>query len=119
MPPEKCYGITSRSPLLDLPDFDIVYDVPLDEFHLIKEGIIKRLMGAMFLDSTHRDNRELLSRLSQCWERLRVFSENARRTDSLKVAQLKGSELGVLGYTVFPYLASELMNEDIYNREPW
>ena len=119
MPVERRFGITCRSPLLDLPNFDIIYDVPLDEFHLIKEGIIRRMLSAMFVDTTHRDSKEILRRLSRCWEVLKVFSESARRTDKLRIPQLKGSELGVMGYTVFPHLAMNLMSGGIYNKEPW
>ncbi len=47
--PVKKTGITQYSALLDLEyPFDIIHDVPADEFHLCKEGLTKQMMVRIF-----------------------------------------------------------------------
>ena len=78
------------TPLFDLNDFDVIWDVPIEEFHLCKEGITKLMMDRMFNSAAEATVR-LLGQFSRMYCRLQVFSETSRRTREIKLKQLKGS----------------------------
>ena len=90
------------TPLLDVPGFDIVYDIPLEEFHLIKEGLTKKMlqrMGFFALNiDARRDKRvgtnyarQVLGKLNNAYCAMSVFSETSRRPRPLKLNQFKGT----------------------------
>lgn len=45
---EEINGIKGRSVLFDIPEFDIIHDVPPEPMHLIDGGFTKGLMARMF-----------------------------------------------------------------------
>lgn len=78
-------GIHSYSPLLDLNQgFDIVEDVVVDEFHLLREGLTKLMLNRMF-DSQQSEAMAIRRNLNAKLIETRVFSEMPRRTRSLSV----------------------------------
>ena len=96
-------GVVNDTPLLDVPNFDVIWDVPLDEFHLIKEGLTKLMLDRMGfaslnIDGPRRDGagrrhshaREVLIKLNHAYCNMAVFSETCRRPRPLKLGQLKG-----------------------------
>ncbi len=73
-----------RSPLLDLEyPFDIIHDVPVDEFHLLKEGIMKQICIRIFT-GTSVTAQEVKVAFDEVFPRMRVFSETPRRPKSLR-----------------------------------
>jgi len=97
-----------KSPLTRLPEpFDIANNVALDEFHLCKEGVTKRLLEPL-LKSKSRECRDLQNKLALPLLLLRVFSETPRSVGHIKnVGEFKGSEWGTLMFTVLPYLSTD------------
>ena len=46
-------GINQLSPLLDMQSgLDIVWGLPIDEFHILHEGITKQMLKVLFLSSS-------------------------------------------------------------------
>ena len=85
-------GILGYSPLLDIPGFNIVEDVPLDEFHLIREGITKFMMMRMFKQSTTPEAVRLYRRINRVYITTQVFSQCSRRTRTLaRLPDFKGN----------------------------
>ncbi len=86
------------TPLLDLQyPFDIVHDVPVDDFHLFKEGITKKIAVRIF-KGTSAAAKEVTRAFDELFVRMRVFSESPRRTRSVNdVKKFKGkiSEVSV------------------------
>ena len=88
------------TPLLDVPHFDIIWDVPIEEFHLIKEGLSKLMLERMGFATINIDApgkerrrshaREVLEQLNHAYCNMSVFSETCRRPRPLKLGQLKG-----------------------------
>lgn len=129
------YGITGYSPLLDLPGFNIVHDVPLDEFHLIKEGLVKMAVTRLF--RANRAANEVKKKFNRRYLKMRTFKDSPRRTRSLNNLpdfkgatnmctspsltvdkylilfpdQHAGTEYGILVFSAFPYLFKEGMSE--------
>ncbi len=99
-------GIKIHSPLLDLQyPFDIIHDVPVDEFHLLKEGITKLLCVRIFTGSSVAA-KEITAAFDEIFVRTRVFSETPRRPRSVcrSINKFKGSEYGTLMLSGLPAL---------------
>ncbi len=80
--PVKAYGITNYSPLLRLPPpFDIVHDVPIDEFHNVKEGVVKLAMSRLFRKNAASKN--ILKKFNKTYMAMRTFRDSPRQTRSL------------------------------------
>ncbi len=69
------------------------------------------MLVRMFVTRTSKEAKELLETLSYYYQKMKVFSETARKTRKLSVKQLKGNELAVLTFSVFPFLALNLLQE--------
>ncbi len=108
---DKRKGIIADSALYDFPDLDFIWGLPLDVFHLAFEGITKLMLVRMFVTKTNKEARELLEILSYYYQKMKVFSETARKTRKLSVKQLKGNELAVITFSVFPLLALNLLKD--------
>lgn len=108
-------GVLTDSPLLDLPGFDPIWDVPIEEFHLIKEGLTKLMMERMLDFSNTDETRRIKKELSDAYAATMVFSETSRRARPItRFAQFKGSELGTLTFSAFPTLFADIMRNDNY-----
>ena len=79
------------SPLTRLPPpFDISSSLPYDEFHLLKEGITKRLILPI-CKSTSRDCMVLRAKMSAAFKKVKVFSETPRKMGLVaNIADFKG-----------------------------
>lgn len=85
-------GVLQYSPLLDLAyPFDLVQDVPLEEFHLLKEGITKKVLADIF-QSKSRHSASILEKFNRDYMKMRVFSQMSRRSRSLlHFSEFKGT----------------------------
>lgn len=106
---EERRGITTVSPLLTVPNFDIIWDFPLDEFHLLKEGIASQILTRMFLARTSTEIRDYAAAYYKAYAEMKLISEIPRRSKKILIAQLKGSELGVLAFSTFPHLFGDIV----------
>ncbi len=98
---EDRQGITTFSPLFDLlGPFSIVWGLPVDQFHLIFEGIVKEMLKRMFGNVSNKDSRAFHRSLSEMYEGTRVFSETPRATRPLLLSTLKGHEYGLITLSV-------------------
>ncbi len=97
--------MVDTSPLHDVgPPFSIIHSVPLEEFHLLKEGLTKKIMQRLFEQSSTVHSRAIFSLWSEVMIRTPVFSEMSRRSGKLTTGQMKGSEFGLILYTGFTAL---------------
>ncbi len=106
--------IVCDSPIYDLRGVDYVWGLPLDVFHNGFEGVAKLKMIRMLLTKKTKEAREVLAELNLHYEAMTVFSETARTTRAVtQVLSLKGNELKVLSFSVFPVLATSIIRHDI------
>ena len=108
--PEETRGIKEFSPLLDLPGFDIIHDLPADGFHLLFEGICKQMM-ARLLDNKAQDSALLLRKFGSMWRSTKVFSEHSRRTGYVQLSLMKGSEFGLITLVHLPSFAEDTLSD--------
>ncbi len=121
-------GIRCYSPLLDLePRLDIVKDIPIEEFHLLKEGLTKHMITRITKGHSVTA-REITSTFQAHYIRTKVFSESPRRprrfnhiskfkglsvcleiTQNLliNVSKFLGNEYGLIMFTALPCLISQ------------
>ena len=113
-------GIKGDTPLYDLKgDFDVVWDIPPESFHLISEGITKQILTRLIVKRQDKASDCLRQRLDEAYSSMRVFSEMSRRTSKLNVANLKGSDLTMMTLSVLPSLVVDLMtDEDVTGKIP-
>ncbi len=107
---EERQGILEFSPLFDLQScFDIVWDVNVDPFHLLFEGITKECMRRMFTAEKTKVSRSFHRLLSRLYENTKVFSETPKRTRAIVSSTLKGHEYGLLTFSVLLPFALDTM----------
>lgn len=95
-------GVIDDSPLYDVdPPFCITRSIPVEEFHLLKEGLTKSIMKRLFEDSCTVTSRAIFSEWQEVMERLAVFSEMSRRPGKLNTGNMKGSEFGLVLFAGF------------------
>ena len=131
-------GVVEYTPLLDLEGFDVVWNLPLEEFHLIKEGLTKKMLQRMGFFTINIDaprkrraekntTREIMELFNKAYCTMAVFSETSRRPRPLKLHQFKGalclrfatrsflnrfltgSEFGTLTLSCFPSLFADFI----------
>lgn len=122
-------GVLGYSPLFYLDNFDVVEDVVLDEFHLLKEGLAKNMLVRVFTDSA--EGRAILAAFDKAHLKMKTFRCTPRRTRSgayvpdykgeLRCTRVHvclhelvplfhaGNELGVVLYSGFPHLVKDAM----------
>ena len=66
----------------------------------------------MFTARKTRYSRELLAKLSKAYGELKVFKETSRMGRAIVLSQMKGSEMGVVTYTLLPTLAVDMIQSD-------
>ena len=107
---EEQQGILEFSPLFDLQgDFNVVWDVSLDPFHLLFEGNTKEMLRRMFGGEKTKESRAFHRLLSRMYENTKVFSEAPKRTSTLVLSNLKGHEYGLLTFSVLLPFALDIM----------
>ena len=90
------------SALYDITNFDFIWGMAIDVFHICFEGISKLMLVRLFVLRTSKESRELLAEISFMYVGTRVFTETARKARRIQVKMLKGNELAVLTLSVFP-----------------
>ncbi len=103
-------GIMGRSPLLDVPEFDIVKDAPTDPLHRDHLGITRNTWKIMTNQKTgcqklNKTDQQFTNHVSGKYTKVRLpreFSHCARPVD---VAVFKGHEWKSLLLTAFPAIA--------------
>ena len=106
-------GITGTTPLYRLANFNIIFDVVMDEFHLCKEGLAKLMLKRMFEDSTAVECRNIYHEWNNAYQATSVLSEIPRCARNISTGKLKGSELTVLIHSTFPFLI-KVMQQGTY-----
>ncbi len=80
--PVKAYGITTYSPLLIAgPNFDIVHDVPIDQFHNVFEGLVKLSMSRLF--QRNNVSTDIKKKFNKVFLKMRTFKDSPRQTRSI------------------------------------
>ena len=90
--------------------FSLVWSVPTEEFHLVKEGVGRLIVKRLFEQSKTAEAKEIHAQWSALYEASKVFSEIPRCTRKIATGSLKGAELGVIVYSAFPSLVRMLDN---------
>lgn len=63
------------------PDFDIVQDLPIDQFHNIFEGLVKLAMTRLL--RRNATSKGILRRFNKKYIKMRTFKDSPRQTRSL------------------------------------
>ena len=94
---DEAKGVISRSPLLDLPEFNFIYDAPAEYLHLTCLGIVKRMVELTFdvgLNRTRKTKRKLSSsaQFNKLKLKTKVVKECSRRARNLDFSVFKAQE---------------------------
>ncbi len=111
-PDDERRGVVADSALYDLENFNIIWQIPIDVFHLCFEGITKQMLKRMFVSHNTVESRGILAETSFLYRKMRVLTEIARRTRALKIPELKGSELCLITLTLLPTMAFQVIRLD-------
>lgn len=108
---EERRGIVGRSPLMSLPGFNIVFDVPVEYMHAICIGVGKKLIELTFDvgDNRKRITQRKLSSTAQfntIMKNTKVPGEFPRRVRELDLAVMKASEYRNIIIFFFPHVLS-------------
>ncbi len=119
-------GISCWSPLLNLPNFDVILQGPLDAMHLLAYGLSQKLFLLCFMALTligaknkgrgkgksnrkklaaRRKDRKRIQTLGKVLSKIKVPCEIQRRPREVDVAKWKTSEWMFMGMYVFVYIA--------------
>ena len=120
---DESKGILGRLVLLDIPNFNIIYDAPAEYLHSSCLGVTKRLVELTFDCGSNRDrktNRKLssISRFNKLMIQIKVFKEFSRRARALDFAVFKGEEYRNLILFFFP-LVLECIETNAKERNLW
>lgn len=92
------YGVKGFSPLIMLPEFDLVQQLPVDYMHNCLLGVTKALIG-LWTDSSNHLNRFYIGsrakklKFNKQFEKIRSYSEISRQPRNvMNVAKLKANE---------------------------
>ena len=104
---DETKGIKGRSLLLDLEDFNYIYDVPAEYLHSGCLGVVKRLVEMTFSVGVNRPRitkRKLSSTktFNTLMSKVKVFKEFPRRARNLDFAVFKGQEFRNVCIFYFP-----------------
>jgi hypothetical protein len=105
------FGLEQRSPLLDLQNFDIVQDIPLDPMHLLHLGITKKTWDRMFetevvWKSSVRN--KVRDRFNRCLQEVKVPSEITRKMYGVTPSKMKASQWQTVDMFCLATLALQL-----------
>ena len=97
-----------------MPNFNIIFDVVMDEFHLCKEGIAKLMLKRLFEDSQKSECKDIYNEWNNAYQATSVTSEIPRCSRNISTGKLKGSELTALIHSTFPFLL-KVMQQGTYS----
>ena len=120
---DEAKGITGRSLLLDIPDFNFVYDTPGEYLHCACLGVIKRMVELTFSVGNNRPRitkRKLSSPITFniIMSSIKVVGEFSRRIRDLDFAVFKGQEFRNIGLFFFPVVI-ECIESSAKDRHLW
>ena len=120
---DESKGILGRSLLLDVPNFNYIYDAPAEYLHSGCLGVIKRLVELTFDVGQNRKrntNRKLSSikKFNSLMSGIKVLKEFSRRARNLDFSVFKGQEFRNLCIIFFP-LVLECIEKSAKERHLW
>ena len=102
-------GITGRSPMLRIPNFDMIGDSPSDRLHRDFLGITKNLWRMCVNPNKHGTlparAREMQSKVTKAYVQVRLPREFSHRSRAVDLANYKSHEWKSLLMTCFPVIA--------------
>lgn len=116
-------GVIRRSPLMSIPNFDIVKNVTVDYMHCICIGVVKRMLELTF-DIGENRNRNTSRKLSsastfnELMINTKVAGEFSRRIRELDFAVMKASEFRNIILFFFPHVI-QCIQEKEKERSLW
>lgn len=113
-PNENCKGITARSPLLDLRNFNIVADCPTDPMHREQLGLTRQLWKLTTNIKSNsvqlrRNAKVIQDEVSNCYRQLSLPNEFSHRARELDVANMKAHEWKAVVMCAFPVIIDTTM----------
>ncbi len=90
-------GITGRSPLLTLPEFDIIRNCPPDPFHrdwlgIVRSGLWRHTVGLNKGGVMNRRGQRICDKISEVYRKINLPSEFSHRSRPIDYANFKGHE---------------------------
>lgn len=105
------------SPLMKIPNLDMVKQFPLDFMHLICLGVMKKLLIELWLSGTTKLKKEDSLRMSQKLTNMssQVTCDFQRTTTSLgEASKLKAAELRFILLYAGPFILKGVLPDDLY-----
>lgn len=123
LPAEEAKGVIGVSPLMSIPGFDIVRDVPAEYLHSSCLGVSKRMVELTFSVGENRprlSKRKLSSpsKFNDLMRNVKVVFEFPRRIRDLDFAVLKGQEFRNLTLFFFPVII-KCIDKPALERKLW
>ena len=113
---DESKGIKGRSLLLDLPNFNFVYDTPAEYLHSGCLGVTKRLVILTFgigpNKSKSTERRPSINMFNKLMLKTKVVNEFSRRSRKLDLSVFKGQEYRNLTLFFFVHVIECLDNND-------
>lgn len=112
--PEEKKGMKSRSPLWDLPGFNVVDDIIVDPMHMVDKGTVARFLDQTFKMSTSANAREdgaprlHVAQVNDLLRRQAVPREFSRRCRNIDFGNLKAEELKHMVNVMFTMIADAI-----------
>jgi hypothetical protein len=94
---EDRMGVKGYSSLIDLDGFNLVWDLPIDSFHNVEQGILKQMMTKIFTKPKDTESREYVKELNAILLKTKVPFENSRRTRAINTVAWKQNEWSNIG----------------------
>ncbi len=114
-------GVNKKSPLLNLQDFDIINQIPLDSMHLIHLGITKKMWERIFETGSkvfHNAARrmQVQRRWNAMFTETKLPFELKHKTQPVNIARMKASELQTLDMLAFAAMALQLEGPEMLRK---
>lgn len=123
LPIDEAKGVVCRSPLLDIPDFDMVRDSPAEYLHSGCLGVTRKMLELTFSigESRTRITTRKLSNpidFNKLMQNIKVPHETSRRIRELDFAVMKGQEFRNIAIFFFPIII-DCINKPANERKLW
>jgi len=107
-------GVVAASPLLRLPYFDIIEDIPLDPMHAFHLGITGNIYRRLFCRANDvykkREREDFVQAVNKLVVNTKLPSDFKRRTEPIDPARTKASVWQVLDSFIFVEVAEHIMH---------
>ena len=107
---ERRKGVKQRSPFLDLREFDLIHDIPIDVMHIAHLGITKRIwekMSSTVLAFSASARSQVISDFDRVFKQTKVPSE-LPRTRSINISKFKARHWQVVDSFCFTSFALQI-----------